>query len=312
MADNPETLAGIVNVGSINMDLIVRSPRIPLPGETIIGSGFQTAPGGKGANQSVAAARAGAKVYHIGRVGDDGFGAALLANMAAAGVDCSRVIKDGNQPTGIALIVVEQGGQNSIVVASGANMHVSIKDVDDNRDLIASARVLLLQLEIPLETVVHAAELAHQSGCVVVLNPAPARELPQQLLGYVDILIPNESETEILTGLPVEDEAQLKAAASRLLDLGIETVILTLGERGARLFRREGSQHIPPFKVVPVDTTAAGDAFVGAFAGALAEGRPLEQAALWGNAAGALATTGLGAQPSLPTREEIEALLSFK
>ncbi len=228
------------------MDLIVRSPRIPLPGETIIGSGFQTAPGGKGANQSVAAARAGAKVSHIGRVGDDDFGAALLANMAAAGVDCRRVIKDGNQPSGIALIVVDQGGQNSIVVASGANMQVSIQDVENNRDLIASARVLLLQLEIPLETVVHAAHIAHQSGCVVVLNPAPARDSPEKLLSFVDILIPNESETEILTGLPVESESQVMAAATRLLDLGIETVILTLGERGARLFRREGSQAYSP------------------------------------------------------------------
>lgn len=300
----------IVNVGSINMDLIVRSPRFPKPGETIIGSSFFTAPGGKGANQSVAAARAGGKVSHIGRVGKDDFGSALLSTMVGDNIDCDNVIMDADHATGIALIVVEDSGENSIVVASGANMHVSPQDIEHIADQISSAAVLLLQLEIPIETVIFAASIAHQSGCRVLLNPAPAQSLPPELLQNVDILIPNESETHILTGLPVEDDDQLRASASSLLDLGVEMVILTMGERGAMLIHPEQSTHIAPFRVDPVDTTAAGDAFVGAFAAALADGEPIDKAVIWGNAAGALAATKMGAQPSLPAREDIERLFS--
>jgi len=299
----------IVNVGSINMDLIIRSPRIPKPGETIIGSSFLTAPGGKGANQSVAAARAGGRVYHVGRVGKDEFGGVLLSKMSADNVNCGNILVDKKHATGVALIVVEDSGENSIVVASGANMQVSPKDVDNLKDLISSAEVLLLQLEIPIDTVVLAASIAHQSGCRVVLNPAPAQSLPPELLQNVDILIPNESETNMLTGLPVDAQTQLESAALKLLDSGIATIIITLGERGAQLIQRDRSTLIPPFEVNPVDTTAAGDAFVGAFAAALAGGESMEQAVLWGNAAGALAATKLGAQPSLPRREELNRML---
>jgi ribokinase len=297
-------------VGSLNMDLVARAPRIPQPGETIIGGEFRTVPGGKGANQAVAAARLGARVSMVGRVGRDGFGEALLENLASDGIDHAFVIQDPESATGVALIVVDDAGQNSIVVASGANMRLSPADVEAAEAAVASADVLLLQLESPLETVARAAQVATEHGVPVILNPAPARQLPDTLLALVDVLIPNESETALLSDMPVHDEAQAEAAAAALLGLGVGTVILTLGERGALLAQAGGATHVPAFPVAPVDTTAAGDAFVGGFAVALAEERTLLEAARWGNAAGALATTRIGAQPSLPTRQEVERLLS--
>ena len=292
------------------MDLVARAPRIPEPGETIIGTGFRTAPGGKGANQAVAAARLGAQVSMVGRVGVDAFAGQLLDNIAAAGVDHTFVVQDSEAATGVALIVVDDAGQNSIVVASGANMCLVPADVDAAEAVISSADVLLLQLESPLETVTRAAELAHAHGVRVILNPAPARSLPAALLSIVDVLVPNEGETALLTGLPVGSDAEAEAAAAALRDIGVGTVILTLGQRGAILASEKGTQLLPAFDVSPVDTTAAGDAFVGGFAVALAEGRTLAEAVRWGNAAGALATTKLGAQPSLPTRRALEEMLA--
>jgi len=302
--------AHITVVGSLNMDLVARAPRIPEPGETIIGTGFRTAPGGKGANQAVAAARLGAQVSMVGRVGVDAFAGQLLDNIAAAGVDYTFVVQDSEAATGVALIVVDDAGQNSIVVASGANMRLVPADVDAAEAVISSADVLLLQLESPLETVTRAAELAHAHGVRVILNPAPARSLPAALLSIVDVLVPNEGETALLTGLPVGSDAEAEAAAAALRDIGVGTVILTLGQRGAILASEKGTQLLPAFDVSPVDTTAAGDAFVGGFAVALAEGRTLAEAVRWGNAAGALATTKLGAQPSLPTRRALEEMLA--
>jgi len=302
--------AHITVVGSLNMDLVARAPRIPEPGETIIGTGFRTAPGGKGANQAVAAARLGAQVSMVGRVGVDAFAGQLLDNIAAAGVDHTFVVQDSEAATGVALIVVDDAGQNSIVVASGANMCLVPADVDAAEAVISSADVLLLQLESPLETVTRAAELAHAHGVRVILNPAPARSLPAALLSIVDVLVPNEGETALLTGLPVGSDAEAEAAAAALRDIGVGTVILTLGQRGAILASEKGTQLLPAFDVSPVDTTAAGDAFVGGFAVALAEGRTLAEAVRWGNAAGALATTKLGAQPSLPTRRALEEMLA--
>ena len=302
--------AHITVVGSLNMDLVARAPRIPQPGETIIGSDFHTVPGGKGANQAVAAARLGAQVSMVGRVGRDAFAESLLNNLAAAGVDHTFVIHDPQAATGVALIAVDDAGQNSIIVASGANVRLSPADVDGAKAAIAGADALLLQLESPLETVTRAAKVAHAHGVSVILNPAPARSLPGALLALVDVLIPNESETALLTGLPVGDPAEAEAAAAALRELGVGTVILTLGERGALLAREDGAEYFPAFEVTPVDTTAAGDAFVGGFAVALAEGRSLAEAVQWGNGAGALATTRLGAQPSLPTRQELERLLT--
>ena len=301
--------AQVIVVGSLNMDLVTRTPRIPQPGETIIGSDFHILPGGKGANQAVAAARLGARVSMIGRVGDDSFGSLLLDNLAAAGVDHTLVISDPEAATGVALIVVDDAGQNSIVVASGANARLSPGDVDAGADGIAAADALLLQLESPMETVMRAAEVGRACGVTVVLNPAPARPLPDELLSLIDVLVPNESETALLAGMDVVSQADAEKAAAALLRLGVGTVILTLGSRGALVAREAGADVFPAFDVTPVDTTAAGDAFVGGFAVALAEGRPLVEAVRWGNAAGALATTKLGAQPSLPTRDMLEAML---
>lgn len=301
--------SSVTVVGSLNMDLVVRSPRIPQPGETIIGTDFHTVPGGKGANQAVAAARLGVQVSMVGRVGRDAYADALLDNLEAAGVDHTFVAQDPEAATGVALIVVDDAGQNSIVVASGANMRLSPADVNAAESAIADADVLVLQLESPLETVIHAAQVARAHDITVVLNPAPARTVPASLLSMVDVLVPNESETVLLTDMPVGDLAEIEAAAAVLQAQGGGTVILTLGERGALLARKGDVRLVPAFKVAPVDTTAAGDAFVAGFAVAFSEGRPLAEAVRWGNAAGALATTRLGAQSSLPFRQEVETLL---
>jgi len=302
--------AHVAVVGSLNMDLVARAARIPQPGETVIGGEFRNVPGGKGANQAVAAARLGAQVSMVGRVGRDAFAGPLLDSLAADGIDHTFVIQDPHAATGVALIVVDDAGENSIVVASGANMRLSPTDVDAAETAIAGADALLLQLESPLETVTRAAELARAHGVTVILNPAPARPLPVELLALVNVLIPNESETALLTGMPVGDQAEAEAAAGALRTMGVGTVILTLGQRGALLAREGETVMCPAFDVTPVDTTAAGDAFVGGFAVALAEGRTLSEATRWGNGAGALATTKLGAQPSLPARQELETLLA--
>ncbi len=300
----------IVVVGSLNMDLVTRTPRIPMPGETIIGHEFFTAPGGKGANQAVAAARLGGHVTMIGRVGQDDFGKAMRQTLTRDGVDCTYVFSDEKARTGIASILVDDAGQNSIVVAPGANARLDPDDIDRAQQAIASADVLLLQLEIPLETVIHAAEVARANGVTVVLNPAPARSDLESLLPLVDFIIPNESETALLTGLSVETEEEAIAATHALRKQGVDRIILTLGARGALLAQPENAQRIPAFPIQPVDTTAAGDAFVGGFAVALAEKRPLPEAVRWGNAAGGLAATRLGAQPSLPTRQEVLDMLA--
>ena len=306
-------MARITVIGSLNMDLVTHAPRIPAPGETVIGGDLATVPGGKGANQAVAAARLGAQVTIVGHVGSDVFATRLLETLAADQID-QRYVTPVEGASGVALIVVDAQGQNSIVVASGANAQMTPDDVDAAEEAIRSADVLVLQLEIPLASVRRAAELARQHNVTVVLNPAPAQSLPADLLANVDILIPNESETTTLTGLPVDDTASLQAATAQLLGQGVANVILTLGERGALLAGRatDGAlRHFAPFAVAQVvDTTAAGDAFVGALATALAEGRDLIEAVRQGNAAGALTVTAAGAQPSLPTKQAVAALLA--
>lgn len=302
-------MARILVVGSLNMDLVVQSPLIPRPGETIIGGQFATHPGGKGANQAVAAARAGADVSIVGRVGSDAFGDQLLVGLAEAGVGSKHVRRDIDTATGVALIVVEQSGQNSIVIAPGANSALTPADVEAAEDLIAESDLLLLQLEVPLDTVSRAAQLAQNHGTTVILNPAPACELPAALLSAVDVLIPNESEAELLTGLSVQTEEEAAFAARKLQQQGASVVIITLGSRGTLAADRSVLYRMPAFDVTPVDTTAAGDAFVGAFAVALAKSGALVDAIRWGSAAGALATTQAGAQPSLPSRARIADLL---
>jgi len=295
----------IIVVGSINMDLVVRAPRHPLPGETLLGSDFQTFPGGKGANQAVAAARLGAEVKMVGRVGQDAFGDQLLSGMRSDGVDVSEVHYLPGQATGVALITLDQGGQNTIVAASGANMSLTRADVLAVEDCFRGASVLLTQLEVPLEAVQASLELAKKHGLLTVLNPAPARELPVSTLRLVDYLIPNESELSLLAG----GIADQNVAAQTLHDQGVENLIVTLGGDGVRVELSDGGYKLPAYKVNVLDTVAAGDAFAGAFCAALSEGKPVEEAVRWANAAGALAVTRPGAQPSLPNRKELEQFI---
>ena len=296
----------IIVIGSLNADLVVRAPRFPAPGETISGEDLVIIPGGKGANQAVAAARQGASVAMVGRLGEDSFGPTLTQNLQKNNVDTSHVIT-GPTATGTAIIVVDTNGQNSIVLSPGANGQVTPEDLDALS--FQDADILLLQLEIPLETVVHAASLARQNGLRVILNPAPARQLPDSLLVDVDILVPNESELQLLSGQSVTDIDSAKSAAQTLLEKGVKTVIVTLGANGALLVTDKQITHIPTFKVDVVDTTAAGDAFIGGLATALLKGKALEEAVRYGNASGALAATKFGAQPSLPTQDEVVQLL---
>ncbi len=294
----------IVVVGSINMDLVVRAPRHPQPGETILGTDFQTFPGGKGANQAVAAARLGGKVKMIGRVGADSFGDSLLATLQKDQVDTSTVLRTEGIASGVAFITVAETGQNNIVVVPGANALLKPEDIQSARSVFEGASVVLLQLEIPLATVKEAIHTAQEHGARVILNPSPAQSLGHDLLAEVDYLVPNEYELSLLTGMQPGS-----IAAELLKSLGIRCLIVTLGPDGALVLEDEFSYHIHPHHVPVVDTTAAGDAFAGAFAVALSEGQSTQSAATYGNAAGALAVTKAGAQPSLPTRSTLENFL---
>jgi len=303
-------MAKIIVVGSINMDLVVRTSNIPVPGQTVLGQDCRLFPGGKGANQAVAAARQGASVSLIGRVGTDVFGQQLLANLQQEGIDTSQIFADPSTASGIALITVSADGQNSIVVAPGANHKLLPIHIQDASAVFAHADALLLQLEIPLNTIIAAAKQAKDNNLKVILNPAPAQSLPVELLSLVDILIPNESETTMLTGDPVGSLEQAETAARKLLARGVSSVVVTLGEKGALLVQGEQRAYFAPsFSVNVMDTTAAGDSFVGTFSVALAEGISLEAAISRACAAGALATTRLGAQPSIPTKTEVDNLL---
>ena len=301
--------SAIVVVGSSNTDMIIQLARIPRPGETILGGEFATAAGGKGANQAVGAARAGGKVTFVARVGPDMFGEQAIAGFRRDGICVDHVFRDKTAPSGVALIFVAKDSENSIAVASGANAKLAPSDVKKAAQAIRCAAMLVAQLETPLETVQAAAEIAAKAGVCFILNPAPARPLPDKLLALVTILTPNETEAELLTGIKVINEAAAAKAADKLLSRGVQTVILTLGSRGVFIANAAGKQLVPGFKVKAVDTTAAGDIFNGALAVALAEGRPLPSAARFANAAAALSVTKLGAQTSAPARREIESFL---
>ncbi len=299
----------IVVVGSLNMDLVVRAPHIPKPGETVLGGeDLKAIPGGKGANQAYGAARLGADVAMVGRVGEDTFGEQLIHSLQSAAIDTTHVTVGEQNATGVAVIVVEHSGQNSIVVASGANALVTIADVKAAESVFASADLLLLQLEIPVESVLTAAQVAKSQGVKILLNPAPAQPLSSELLSLVDILVLNETEAEILCGQPIDLESA--TPGSHLSDLGVSTIILTLGSHGSVLIEGDHKTVVPPFSIQPVDTTAAGDSFIGSFAVAFTEGKTLLEAVRLGNAAGALTATKLGAQSSMPSREELEQFLS--
>jgi ribokinase len=296
--------ARIVVIGSVNTDMVVRAPRIPAPGETVTGGTFLRAQGGKGANQAVAACRAGAEVTFVARVGDDGFGEAAVSGLQREGADVRHVSRDPDQATGIALIVVDADGENAISVAPGANAFLSPDDVEAARSAIDAADVLLMQLETPLPAVERAAAIAAAAGVRVVLNPAPARPLDGSLLGLVDVLTPNQGESSFLTGEP-----ESEAAASRLRDRGVRTVVITLGARGALTLSADGRSSTPGFPVSAVDSTAAGDAFNGFLAVALGEGLEMASAVRRACAAGALTTTVAGARRSLPTRAAVDDLM---
>lgn len=304
-------MSDILVVGSLNADLVVRTPRFPQPGETISGEDLQVIPGGKGANQAVAASRLGANVSMLGRVGKDNFGEFLLENLKSNHVDTSLIQRD-EASTGTATIIVDSNGQNSIVLSAGANSKVSSSDVE--LASLSKFSLLLLQLEIPTPTVLSATKLAKQNGVIVILNPAPAKQLPDELIALADFIIPNETELSLLTDMEVKDISSAEKAGQVLLERGTKNVIVTLGGKGALIVNKNTSEQVDTFPVNVVDTTAAGDAFVGGFASILntsnsVSSQNLLDAVRYGCACGALATTKFGAQPSLPTKEEVDNLL---
>ncbi len=299
----------IVVVGSSNIDMVLQLDRIPRPGETLLGGQFSMVPGGKGANQAVAAARAGGLVSFVTRIGEDALGKLSLSGFRKDKIHVDHVIVDNTGSTGTALIFVSKDGENSIGVASGVNSHLSPHDVLNAKKHFASAKIVLLQLETPLEAIIAAVDLARSLNVPVILNPAPAQPLPPDLLQRVSILTPNEHEAGLLSGIEIKCDQSANAAANVLRSQGVETVIITMGSRGALVANSSTTVLVPSCAVDVVDTTAAGDTFNGALAVAIAEGRDLLSAIEFANAAAALSVTKLGAQPSIPMRDEIEALV---
>ena len=291
------------------MDLVALTTRLPMPGETIIGHTFQTYPGGKGANQAVACARLGVTTYMVGRVGDDAFGKNLKDELEKAGVDHDNVVVDTNTSSGVALIAVENSAENFIIVVPGANGQVDHQDLKRLEGVLTGSEVLLLQLEIPLNMVMAAAKLAKEKNVKVILDPAPAQVLPSEIYPLLDIITPNETETELLVGFKIKTKEDAANAAKTLKDRGVQNVIIKMGSRGAFAFINSQEIYYEPFSVTVVDTVAAGDAFNGALAVAISEGIPIEKAIQWGLAGGALSVTKEGAQPAMPERNELLALL---
>lgn len=295
----------IVVLGSCNTDMVVKSNRLPVPGETILGGTFMMNPGGKGANQAVAAARLGGNVTFITKTGNDLFGRQSVELYNDENINTDYIFSDSNLPSGVALITVDNHGENCIVVASGANGTLSPKDVKEADKTIASAEILLMQLEIPMQTVEYGAKVAKENGVKVILNPAPAQSLSNELLKNIYMLIPNETEAEIISGIKVIDWESAKKAADAICSKGVDTVVITMGSRGALL--KEGDQYheIPALKLEAVDTTAAGDTFCGAISVAISEGLNLVDAIKFANKCSAVTVTRMGAQASIPHRREV-------
>lgn len=302
----------ILVIGSFMMDLVVRTPRAPENGETIIGSNFSRFPGGKGANQAVAAARLGGQVTMAGKVGADAFGEQMIATLRKENIDTQHVLLDDAFPTGVGSITLDEQGNNRIVVVPGANLQYSTRDLRGLEDVIKDADMLIMQLEMDLAMIEEAAALAHRYHVPVMLNPAPARELSSELLSHVTYLTPNETEAEILTGIKITDIADAQKAARALLDKGVKTVVITLADKGALLATPDGIRHVAGYPVKPVDTVAAGDSFNGALAVAIVNGKSLEEAVSFANAVGALTVTKEGAIPSLPHLEEVERFIDLR
>ena len=296
----------ITVVGSSNTDMIMQLDKIPRPGETLLGNKFSTAAGGKGANQAVGAARAGGNVNFIASIAADLFGDTAVEGFIKEGIDTTYISRESNNPSGAAFIFIDKNGENSIGVASGSNFDLSPHIIDNAIDSIAESEVILTQLETPLNTVEHLAKIVNsQKSSTFILNPAPAQKLSNELLKMIDIITPNETEAEELTGIQIKGSEDAKIACLKLHDAGVKTVIITMGEKGAFLSTESAQNLIPTFKVAPVDTTGAGDIFNGVLAVGVSKKQDLENAVRFANAAAALSVTVLGAQPSAPILESI-------
>ncbi|MEG8989747.1 ribokinase [Ignavibacteria bacterium 4148-Me] len=298
----------IIVVGSTNTDLVSFVKKFPKPGETIFGKMFHIYPGGKGANQAVGLAKLGKNVVFISKVGNDDFGKKMLMNLKANRVNVKNIIIDNENPTGIAMITVDESGENYIVVISGANMNLSSEDIYKKQNLFSGAKIFLTQLEIPLETIDVCLSLSKINNMMTVLNPAPAKVLPEKILSLVDIITPNESELGILTNMEINSNS-IEKAANILISKGVKNVVVTLGEKGAFLYNGKIAKYFPPYAIKALDTTAAGDAFNAGLVYALSEGYPLDDAIKFANATAAVSVTKYGAQTSMPTKEEVLNLL---
>lgn len=302
----------ILVIGSLNMDIVISLNHLPQPGETIIGQGKSEHPGGKGANQAYAAAKLGGKTCMIGRAGADDYGQTLISSLKSAGADTGGIIVQQGTGTGLAFIYVDEKGENTIVLASGANAMLSPEDIRGMERYIDTADIVLIQLEIPFETVTYSIEAASRKGKTIVLNPAPVRGGLEAFYDKIHILTPNEGELAALTGMNADTIEGAESAAKTLIQKGVETVIVTLGDKGALLVQSDKTKHFPARRVKAVDTTAAGDAFSAAVCVALSEGKGIEEAITFANAASAISVTRKGAQPSIPSRQEVEESLCQK
>lgn len=295
----------IIVVGSTNMDMVVKTDHIPVPGETVLGGSFFMNPGGKGANQAVAVARLGGRVAFISKVGDDIFGKQSIQHFEEEGIDISGLVSDDNGPSGVALITVDREGENSIVVAPGANANLLPEDVEQTLASVTDAGFILMQLEIPMSTVLKAAEFGKNHGVKVVLNPAPVNDEVFKTFPFVDITTPNAKEAEMLTGIPVNSVESAERAARAIRQKGVEQVVVTMGKMGALVLDDQVATFIPASEVTTVDTTAAGDSFNGALVVALSEGKTLVDAVKFASSAAAITVTRMGAQSAMPYRNEL-------
>ena len=298
----------IVVIGSSNTDMVIRTKNLPRPGETVLGGTFFMNAGGKGANQAVACARLGGAVTFVCKTGNDVFGHQAYQLFDDEGIDPSYVFSDPKNPSGVALILVDDNAENSIAVASGSNSNLVTADIDNSLDAIENSEIVLMQLEIPIKTIEYAAQIAKSRGKMVILNPAPAptEPLPLSILKNIDLITPNETEAELISGIPVVDEPSAIAAAKRMAELGVKKIIITMGSKGAMLYEDGEGELIPSIRGKAVDTTAAGDCFNGALTIAISEGRSLKDAVLFANRAAAISVTRPGAQVSMPYRHEVD------